>query len=465
MCKPEEEQSLLGAQVGGVEVEAEEKKNEGEKEDQNRGVEVMVVEEEVNEDCCTKSWLVVLASCLCICMLDGSMYSNGVYTKTLVKALDSSETGVAGATSVEVAVSSFIAPLTAWLTDRYGPKRVALSGAIIAAGGWFVASFATGLWGLIIGQSLLTGFGFGLMYIPGVVAVAGVFSKRRSLAIGLALSGSGLGQVALGPLAGLLLRDLGWENAFRVMGGLCVCCGAAGLLMPTPRANTESEDEIEDDDIEVARWKVIVFGRAVALQQHVWIFFLYALGDFLAVMALYIPYSCIPELAQFSGISETYAPVLIAAMGLGSVFGRLGAGQLCDQPWVHPLHLTRLALMVAAPVMFIYPFMPPFFLVLAGLLLLLGLATGAWISATSPLLVNLLGLPQLGTAFGRLTFLRGAAALISPPLAATLAEHYGVRLLPLYLSAGFFAASALTFSLSVFIYDRKMKKYSEYEQI
>ena len=86
MCKPEEQQSLLGAEVGGVEVEAEEKKNDGE-EDQNRGVEVKVVEaeEEVNEDCCTKSWLVVLASCLCICMLDGSMYSNGVYTKTLVK--------------------------------------------------------------------------------------------------------------------------------------------------------------------------------------------------------------------------------------------------------------------------------------------------------------------------------------------------------------------------------------------
>ena len=43
MCKPEEEQSLLGAEVGGVEVEAEEKKNDGE-EDQNRGVEVKVVE-------------------------------------------------------------------------------------------------------------------------------------------------------------------------------------------------------------------------------------------------------------------------------------------------------------------------------------------------------------------------------------------------------------------------------------
>lgn len=83
MCKPEEEQSLLGAEVGGV--KEEEKTDKGEEEEKGEEVKVVEEEEEVNEDCCTKSWLVVLASCLCICMLDGSMYSNGVYTKTLVK--------------------------------------------------------------------------------------------------------------------------------------------------------------------------------------------------------------------------------------------------------------------------------------------------------------------------------------------------------------------------------------------
>merc|ERR1712108_43207 len=83
--------------------------------------------------------------------------------------------------------------------------------------------------------------------------------------------------------------------------------------------------------------------------------------------------------------------------------------------WVKPLNLTRMAITVAAPIPLIYAMSPPCFLLLAGLCCLLGLVTGAWISATSPLLVTLLGLPQLGTAFGRLTAVRGVAALASPP--------------------------------------------------
>ena len=349
---------------------------------------------------------------------------------------------------------------------RYGPRTVALAGAATAASGWFVASWANGLLGLIGGQSFLTGIGFGLMYIPGVVAVAGVFSKRRSLAIGLALCGSGAGQVLLGPLVGALLEALGWRNAFRVMAALCLGCGVAGLLMPTPnKKNTEMKVEGEAEAVEVGVWKARVLGRCIAVQEQVPVFLLYALGDGFAVMALYIPYSCIPDLANSSGISPTLATLLIASLGVGSVVGRLSSGWLCDQPWVKPLNLTRMAITIAAPVPLIYAISPPCFLLLAGLCCLLGLVTGAWISATSPLLVTLLGLPQLGTAFGRLTAVRGVAALASPPLAAMLAEHMAMPLLPLYLSSGLFAASTFLFSIAVLVYDRKMKKYSLYEQI
>ena len=63
-------------------------------------------------------------------MFSGSCRPNGLFVErrsnlmlvsktSSSQALDSSETGVAGATSVEVAVSSFIAPVTAWLTDRW----------------------------------------------------------------------------------------------------------------------------------------------------------------------------------------------------------------------------------------------------------------------------------------------------------------------------------------------------------
>ena len=71
MCKAEK-QPLLGAEVGN-------KKDERKGEGGGQGGE----EEEAVENC--RSWLVVLASFLCICMLDGSMYSNGVFTSTLIE--------------------------------------------------------------------------------------------------------------------------------------------------------------------------------------------------------------------------------------------------------------------------------------------------------------------------------------------------------------------------------------------
>ena len=72
MCKAER-QPLLGAEVGGKKEE-----RKGEEGGENGGAEGEVV-----ENC--RSWLVVLASFLCICMLDGSMYSNGVFTSTLIE--------------------------------------------------------------------------------------------------------------------------------------------------------------------------------------------------------------------------------------------------------------------------------------------------------------------------------------------------------------------------------------------
>ena len=58
---------------------------------------------------------------------------------------------------------------------------------------------------------------------------------------------------------------------------------------------------------------------------------------------------------------------------------------------------------------------------------LAGLLTGAWVAATSPLLVATLGLPLLPPAFGLLTALQGVAALAGPPLAGRLAELTGDR--------------------------------------
>ena len=87
-----------------------------------------------------------------------------IFYKKIAEALNLSEFWVKLAGSIEVAISSFVAIAAAKLTDKYGPRYVAVGGAIIAATGWFWASRATDYLELVEGQSLLVGAVFGLLY-------------------------------------------------------------------------------------------------------------------------------------------------------------------------------------------------------------------------------------------------------------------------------------------------------------
>lgn len=67
---------------------------------------------------------------------------------------------------------------------------------------------------------LLIGFGFGLLYVTAVVSVSLYFDKRRSLAVGIAMCGTGLGTFTFGPFGTWLLEHLDWKNVHFVFGEL-----------------------------------------------------------------------------------------------------------------------------------------------------------------------------------------------------------------------------------------------------
>lgn len=79
---------------------------------------------------------------------------------------------------------------------------------------------------------VMGGIGFGMIYLPAVVCVGYYFEKKRSLATGIAVCGSGFGTFAFAPLATFLLENLGgWRNANLVLAGLILSCAIFGALM------------------------------------------------------------------------------------------------------------------------------------------------------------------------------------------------------------------------------------------
>lgn len=70
--------------------------------------------------------------------------------------------------------------------------------------------------------------------------------------------------------------------------------------------------------------------------------------------------------------------------------------------------------------------------------------SAGYISLTSIILVDLLGLDKLTNAFGLLILFRGAAAIVGSPLAGAVYDVTNSYDIPFFMAAGFFAISTVT---------------------
>lgn len=78
---------------------------------------------------------------------------------------------------------------------------------------------------------MVAGIGFGLIYLPSVVSVGYYFEKKRALATGIAVCGSGIGTFIFAPLTKYLLDVYNWKNALFIVAGIILNGAICGMLM------------------------------------------------------------------------------------------------------------------------------------------------------------------------------------------------------------------------------------------
>jgi len=138
----------------------------------------------------------------------------------------SSELGLSRATtSVAASIGrfegGFEAPVTGWVTDRYGPKVVALFGIFLMGLGLVLMNFATSTWTYYLYWGVILGTGFNIAaMMPVDVAIINWFVKKRGVAQGVKWVLSGLGGSVVLPFVIVpLIITRGWRMACTV-GGL-----------------------------------------------------------------------------------------------------------------------------------------------------------------------------------------------------------------------------------------------------
>ncbi|KAF0872554.1 MOT13 protein, partial [Crocuta crocuta] len=178
-------------------------------------------------------WMVVLSAFFQSALVFGVLRSFGVFFVELVAAFQEQAARVSWIASIGIAVQQFGSPVGSALSTKYGPRPVVMAGGILAASGMLLASFATSVTHLYLSIGLLSGSGWALTFTPTLACLSRYFSRRRSLATGLALTGVGLSSFAFAPLFQWLVNRYAWRGALLLVSALSlhlVACGA--LLRP-----------------------------------------------------------------------------------------------------------------------------------------------------------------------------------------------------------------------------------------
>jgi len=150
-----------------------------------------------------------------------------VFYNTLVTAFTWSRASGASPYSVNMLVSIISAPLSGWLLDRYGPRVVLSSAALLSGGALITCSTLQSLGHFVVYYGVLGAVGQTALASVAVIVSRWFAHTQRGRAIGFADVGTGFGMVLFIPGSAWLIETFGWRPAFAILGAVIVL-----LLVP-----------------------------------------------------------------------------------------------------------------------------------------------------------------------------------------------------------------------------------------
>ena len=144
--------------------------------------------------------VVTAALCTALQICFGTVYAWSFFQTLLVRQEGWTFTETAWAFSITIFSLGTSAAWAGAALPKLGPRRLALIGSVMFAGGYFIASVALRfdwLWLFYLGYGVIGGAGIGLGYVTPVATVAKWFPDRKGLATGVVVMGFGVGAFLL----------------------------------------------------------------------------------------------------------------------------------------------------------------------------------------------------------------------------------------------------------------------------
>ena len=296
--------------------------------------------------------------------------------------------------------------LAGWIVDRFGPRRLMLTGILMAGVALIGLSAMSALW-MFYFFYLFNALGYVCGGpLPNQVLLSRWFDKSRGKAMGFAYLGIGIGGAIVPLLAHVLTRQLGWHGALRTLGILVILIAfpMAYFVKESPEAQAEKQTGA----LQVPMGPVFKSGA----------FYLLAIGSMCSIAAVG---GTSQHLKLFLSLDHGYAQAEIAkiiSLVLGSsIVGRLLMGWLADR-FPKKYVMLLIYLLVAAAIPFLFYASTPRMLYLFAIIF--GIGVGGDYMIIPLMAAEIFGVRILGRLMGMILTADGIAEATAPMLVGYL---------------------------------------------
>jgi predicted MFS family arabinose efflux permease len=203
------------------------------------------------------------------------------------------------------------------------------------------------LWMLFLAYGMMALLGAGTIPVTWTRAIATSFFKRRGLALGLALTGTGI-CASIAPHYTVWLTDhYGWRGAYVGLALVPLVLAWPMLYFLFKPLDTHSDAELEEPDTKAALENGLTLGEAVRGYRF-WILLLSILFAYQGFSG--IGPNLLPSLTD-DGFSRDQAASVQSVFGISIIVGRVVVGYLVDRFWAPGVAAFCLAIPAAGAAM------------------------------------------------------------------------------------------------------------------
>ncbi|CAF0822943.1 unnamed protein product [Adineta steineri] len=270
------------------------------------------------------------------------------------------------------------------------------------------------------------------MYLPAIVSVNLYFEKKSAFALGIAISGSGVGSFVLFFIMDAVVNiqsGLSYPSALLIEAAIILFGIVCGFLM-TPLPQEPSEQRRLQRQAE----KNLISSNALVTSENnianeavdLKILHLHCLlyQNFSPSLGFNVIYNFADDLANDSKVIKGHRAYIVMSISLSNILGRVIIGYLGDRKWINHLLLFIITLIISGIATIIAPFCSSSVIPHICYASLFGFSSGGYFTLTPIVLVDIVGKNKLSDAFGVLLLFIGVAMAIGTPIVGAMRDAF-----------------------------------------